>query len=90
MSSPARNSFPAHPVGIGWEGAPYRFDDGDDPDALPSRIHAARDYNSSTYLVGWASEVTYRELPKRPRPSLWSRVKSWAENLFADPEGDDE
>lgn len=82
------------PIGISWEGcrdgeAPA----GGDDDAVASRIHAARDYNSTTLLVDWSdpNEVRYHPWPSKvKRPSLWSRLKSWAENLFTDPDGDDE
>lgn len=65
------------PIGIGWEGCPYG--DGD-------RVAAAR-LGDGDYLD--AVRVTVR-MPQTKRPSLWSRLKSWAENLFTDPDGDDE
>jgi len=71
------------PIGISWEGcrdgeAPA----GGDDDSLPSRIHAARG--------GGMSDAWPFRSPQIQRPSLWSRLKSWAENLFTDPDGDDE
>jgi hypothetical protein len=82
------------PIGISWE-TPRDCDvpAGGDDDCLPSRIHAARDCNSTTLLVDWSdpNEVKYHDWPRKAsRPSLWQRLKSWAENLFTDPEGDDE
>lgn len=43
----------------------------------------------------WVSPDQFAYSNKRapyapPRPSLWARFKSWAENLFTDPDGDDE
>jgi hypothetical protein len=77
-------------IGIAWEGfdadiRPASLRQGavaHDDDALPRRIHAAPG------SFGFFEDAD--DFSDEPRPSLWSRVKAWAENFFADPEGDDE
>lgn len=68
-SRPDGNTFPEHPIGIGWSTP----EDADFPpeaetDAVAARIHAAR----GTDIGGEISEgvVTWR-------PSLWDRLKTW-------------